>query len=70
MTTRVIKCIETLGFEVFGSKTPFLHVLDYHNSLGRAITRHSEQKGRAITRHSEQKGTEPVFWSPPTRQGE
>jgi hypothetical protein len=36
MTTRVIICIETLGFEVFGSKIPFLHVLDCHNSPQRA----------------------------------
>jgi hypothetical protein len=32
MTTRVIICIETLGFEAFGSKTPFLQMLDCHNS--------------------------------------
>jgi hypothetical protein len=36
MTTRVILCIETLGFEAFGSKTPFLQVLDCHNSPQRA----------------------------------
>jgi hypothetical protein len=36
MTTRVIKCIKTLGFEAFGSKTPFLQVLDCHNSSQRA----------------------------------
>jgi hypothetical protein len=30
-------------FEVFGSKIPFLQVLDCHNSPQRAITRHSEQ---------------------------
>jgi hypothetical protein len=59
MITRVIICIEILGFEVFGSKTTFLHVLDCHNSPGRAITRHSEQKA-----------AEPMTCSPPTRQGE
>ena len=59
MTTRVIKCIETLGFEVLGSKTSFLGVLDCHNSTWRAITRHSEQKG-----------AESVNCSPPTRHGE
>jgi hypothetical protein len=36
MTSRVIICIETLGFEVFGSKTPFLQVLDCHNLPQRA----------------------------------
>jgi hypothetical protein len=36
MTTRVITCIETLGFEAFGSKTTFLQVLDSHNSPQRA----------------------------------
>jgi hypothetical protein len=36
MTARVIMCIETLGFEAFGSKTPFLQVLDCHNSPQRA----------------------------------
>jgi hypothetical protein len=33
-------------FEVFGSKIPFSHVLDCHNSPQRAITRHSELEGR------------------------
>jgi hypothetical protein len=42
MTFRVILHLEILGFEVFGSKIPFLKVLDYHNSLQRAITRHGE----------------------------
>jgi hypothetical protein len=32
----------TLDFDVFGSKKPFLKVLDCHNSSGRAITRHGE----------------------------
>jgi hypothetical protein len=59
-------CFKTLRdtwFEVFGSKIPFLGVLDCHNSPRRAITRHSKLEGRKggparlpskVTRHGEQ----------------
>jgi hypothetical protein len=40
------KTLRDTWFEVFGSKIPFLGVLDCHNSPRRAITRHSELEGR------------------------
>jgi hypothetical protein len=42
MILRVILYLEILGFEVLGSKIPFLKVLDCHDSPGRAITRHGK----------------------------
>jgi hypothetical protein len=55
-----------LGFEVFGSKIPFLRVLDCHNSPRRVTTRHSEldlQNWR-FTRHIEQLLASPAIHSP------
>jgi hypothetical protein len=42
MTSRVITCIEILGFEDFGSKTPIMQVLDCHYSPQRATSSRGE----------------------------
>jgi hypothetical protein len=42
MIHRVKIYLGPLGFEVFELEMPFLQVLDYHNSPGRARTRHGE----------------------------
>jgi hypothetical protein len=39
-------CLETLGFEVFEPKTPFLQVLDCHNSPQRVDSSLGELEGR------------------------
>jgi hypothetical protein len=64
MTTRVIICIETLGFEAFGSKTPFLQVLDCPNSPRRAGSSRGELELRTGGPARPQLATMSVY-SPP-----
>jgi hypothetical protein len=62
-------CLGTLGFEVFEPKTPFLQVLDCHNSPQRAGSSQGELENRTGGPAHPQLATASGY-SPPTRHGE